>query len=273
MPGYKEPSCWKGAEEREGLLEKIDWFFILMRTDVHTCFVFLSFCLSVFLHFQMSSVSSIPSVPVAPAFIRPSVYSIPALPLLRQRKDIWAQFPVNLVPLGRGDDCAERHAIVWNRKKLLESRAVLPEDLWMTFESTIESHLLQALRASPSWSVEPAQTNKQLCVIRMSFPRDIPSKSTDVTTERSITPLLTCLNDIKRFFPVVWHCVDENNNEGKKRYTIELHHTAIKELSAALGYNAEKNIQTLLLTALHASTSWTVHPSETADEVCRLTMA
>ena len=140
----------------------------------------------------------------------------------------------------------------------------------MTFESTIESHLLQALKASPSWSVEPAQTNKQLCVIRMSFPRDNSSKRTDVTTERSITPLLTCLNDIKRFFPVVWHCVDEN--EVKKRYTLELHHTAIKEISATLNYNAEKHIQTLLLTALHASTSWAVHPAETSEEVCRLMM-
>ena len=202
-----------------------------------------------------------------------SILSIPSIPLpmLHHRKDIWEQFPVNLVPLGRGDDGAERHAIEWNRKKLLEARESLPEDAWWTFESSLERHLLVALRSSPHWSVEPAQNNKQLCIIRMAFSTKAQKKGrTDVKTERSITPLLTCLNDIKRFFPVVWHSLDDA--DGKKRYSIELHHAGVQTMTNALGYNAEKSIETLLLTALNASTSWTVETAELCGEVCRIRM-
>ena len=43
-------------------------------------------------------------------------------PVLSLRKDIWTNFPVTLVPLGTGDDGAERHAVVWHRKHLVEWR-------------------------------------------------------------------------------------------------------------------------------------------------------
>ena len=61
---------------------------------------------------------------------------------LNLRKDIWTHFPVIVVPLGRGTDGAERHAIVWNRKKLSETRASMNVNAWLDYETVQHKALI-----------------------------------------------------------------------------------------------------------------------------------
>jgi hypothetical protein len=98
-------------------------------------------------------------------------------PVLSLRKDIWTHFPVILVPLGKGNDGAERHAVAWHRKRLALWRGFRPQSYgeWMDFEECIEDRLMKSLRLSARWVVEPPQSEDQICIIRMLYGDQSPA--------------------------------------------------------------------------------------------------
>ena len=188
---------------------------------------------------------------------------------LRLRKDIWTHYPVIVVPLGRGTDGAERHAIVWNRKKIANMRASMPTDTWSQYETTQHDQLIQALQAGAKWTVEKATNPDHICVIRMKYKmHNKPASNYEAPLVRS--PILTRLTDIKAHYPVVWHAVEGAN----KTFALELHRKAIAARAETAGKGVDIEDQTvgLLMRALKASTAWRVIQPVLDGEFCRLEM-
>lgn len=198
--------------------------------------------------------------------------SVSAIPVktLKLRKDIWSKFPVIVVPLGRGTDGAERHGIVWHRKKLIFLRAALPLEAWQSYESVQQLNLIESLRLGKRWTVETSMHPEHICVIRMKFPSVTPPAA-NYESPAIRSPVLTRLSDIKLHFPVVWHDVSLPNAT-KKTFSIELHHATLHRLSKQRNCDAEDQIVGLLMRALKASTAWRVLQPETDAEFCRLEM-
>jgi len=191
-------------------------------------------------------------------------------PSLNLRKDIWTHYPVNLVPLGKGEDGAERHAIVWHRKRLQEWRASYPKQYasWLTYETWTKFRLFHSLRNSAHWIVEPATDDTHLCMIRMLYGNQTPNPVLLPITEA--LPNLTCLNDIKDYFPVVWHKQSDSN--GKTSYSIELYSKKLKEAHHQFGYDLTNICKARLLASLKASTAWKVSDNPTNPvEICTIT--
>ena len=214
------------------------------------------------------------------------------LPDLRLRKGIWENFPVDVIPI-ESTDGIERHAIVWNKKKVEEWRVerVYSEGEALEYERYAEYRLLHALRAHPhKYTIEAPKKPNQIVIIAMvpgpgAEPRGAAPRA--VVPPRAgagsaapfmnappapavpafVGPRLVKLNDIKEYFPVVWRKVD--GRPGKSTYAIELFGKKITEMSRAVGHDVRKEVTDNLLAALRASNSWTVlAPVE--REVCRI---
>lgn len=231
-------------------------------------------------------------------------------PSLRLRKDIWENFPVTVAPLGAGPDGAERHAIAWHRKNFEEWRNERTEDGYeaLNYRDITEYRLFKCLNASKYWAVEDPLTDDMICVIRMNFvPRDdatiVPavvetSPSAGAGTEeddgwttvgatkalvaaaaptrpppRSDVPLLTRLNDIKEYFPVVWH-KDESYTRTAV-YAVEIFGKKITEMARTTKRSSDDvraDVERRLTAALRASHAWRVLPA-VGKEFVRLEMA
>ena len=198
--------------------------------------------------------------------------SVPAVSLKTQklRKDIWSKFPVIVVPLGRGTDGAERHGIVWHRKKLAALRSELSLENWQQHETHQHAILMETLQSSKRWTVEVSPHPEHICVIRMKFPSVTPPAA-NYESPAIRSPVLTRLSDIKLHFPVVWHEIAVPNAT-KKTYSLELHHVTIQRLSKERNCDVEDQIVGLLMRALKASTAWRVLQPEVDAEFCRLEM-
>lgn len=215
---------------------------------------------------------------------------------MRSRKEIWENFPVCVVPLGADYTGAERHAITWHNKNLRDWREdpISREDgghgpnsgwEYSDYQTTQEYFLLETLKRSSKWTVEEAETNDQICIIRMKF---VPTASystaslnslnsstveskepehvaIDVAPARPLLPTLKRLNDIKAYVPVVWKKLDRAPRES---YALEFNRNGLKQR----GLVAEE-VKPNLLTALQASTAWRVLPSKETSDVCIIEMA
>lgn len=213
------------------------------------------------------------------------------MPALRLRKDIWENFPVNVVPM-QSKDNRECYAIQWHNKKFQEARESC-EHGWeyMDFEDDTYRRLMKSLSASRFWTVEEAAGDHDLCTIAMNFQDEKPlqtktftlpsNKETDSDNESTNTsswehvgkkasaptpayPILRRLNDIKNHFPVIWN---EVNGCKTTTYAVEVFGKRVKEQ----GLNMAK-VKTDLLVALKASRSWTVLPATNERHVCLLQM-
>lgn len=189
-----------------------------------------------------------------------------AMPSLTFRKDIWTHFPVIVVPLGRGTDGAERHAIIWNRKKLSELRTSTKPEAWLQYETAQHEQLVKCLQACNKWAVEMASNPDHICVIRMKYKMNNKPAS-NYETPIIHSPVLTRLTDIKAYFPVVWHALPN----AVKTFALELHHNDIAKMTVTRGQDVEDQIVGLLMRALKASTAWRVLQPE-GNEFCRLEM-
>lgn len=203
--------------------------------------------------------------------VESSIANAPSL-RLKLRKDIWTHFPVIVVPLGRGTDGAERHAIVWHRKKIAEMRNSAQQ--WN--ETHEQARLIKCLQENTKWILEKSTNPAHICVIRMKYAMaNAPASNYESPMIHS--PVLTRLTDIKTHFPVVWHkIIDMNNpnnpNSESKVFAIELHHKLIANSTKQKGYDAEDQIVGLLMRALKASTAWRVLQPVEDNEFCRLEM-
>ena len=189
-------------------------------------------------------------------------------PSLNLRKDIWTHYPVNLVPLGKGEDGAERHAIVWHRKRLQDWRANYPKQYanWLSYETWTKFRLFHSLRNSTHWIVEEPKEESHLCIIKMLFDNQAPKPVLLPINEA--LPNLTSLNDIKDYFPVVWHKKSE-----QQVYSIELYSKKLKDAKALFGYDLTEICKHRLLASLKASTAWKVTQSaEHGAEFCEITL-
>jgi hypothetical protein len=81
-------------------------------------------------------------------------------------------------------------------------------------------------------------------------------------------PTLTCLNDIKQYFPVVWHAVSTKTEY--PIYSVELYANQMAKMTKAAGYDITDKVKQELTVALKASPAWIVLNAETKDEFCRL---
>ena len=180
-------------------------------------------------------------------------------PMLLTRKDIWTFFPVTVVPLGSDENGAECHAIEWHTKNL---RTWIR--LWNIPRFLIHEHLKTALKASTKWYVDPPRTSSMLCVIRMRFKAAIPDR-----VEQTV-PTLTCLNDMKQYFPVVWHAVPTKTEY--PIYSVELYANQMAKMTKAAGYDITEKVRKELTAALKASPAWIVLEAQTKDEFCRVQM-
>ena len=90
-------------------------------------------------------------------------------PVLRLRKDIWTHFPVNVDPMGKGENGAERHCVEWHNGKVRQlAKEAGKSDTAM--KATLLPHLLHALSKSNAWTVEaPPPGSKCAAIIAMRF--------------------------------------------------------------------------------------------------------
>ena len=222
-----------------------------------------------------------------------SEWEVPDLVL---RKHIWEHFAVTLIPLGKDSTGAERHSVQWHRERLRMGY------LGGAFEDYAETHrrrLMQALEASTKWDVLPAETlglvtifpeteqaeeitmEHEICILRMTFLPPVTEEAPKAETPKAETPkaeswveapskpstkpTMRCLNDIKRFFHVVW---DNKTTGNPKIYIIKIHNK--NTMNAGLDV---KQHGADLLAALKLSNEWRVLRPANNTEICRIEMA
>jgi hypothetical protein len=209
------------------------------------------------------SVSVLPNDPILDTMEDPNiawgdlfVESI-AYPKVESRTAIQKKFPV-IVRLQPSKDLG----IQWNIHKLSTWRESNPNPLsWKVYETKITLDLVQALEHS-GWCVSNPTSSMFLCTIERSN-----TKSFWKYEERDC-PTLLCLNDIKMFFPVIWHNLD------KKQYNIELYHDKIEAEAGRRGVSGSRltnYLANLLHTTLRQSPAWLVRPAILPGEFCRIT--
>ena len=205
---------------------------------------------------------------VSPSSVESSIVNMPSF-RLKLRKDIWTHFPVIVVPLGRGTDGAERHAIVWHRKKIADMRNSAHS--WN--ETHEQQRLVKCLQENTKWTLEKSTNPAYICVIRMKYAMS-NAPASNYESPMIHSPVLTRLTDIKANFPVVWHKIVDMNNQNSptKVFAIELHRKLIANSSQQKGYDTEDQIVGLLMRALKASTAWRVLQPVEDNEFCRLEM-
>ena len=211
---------------------------------------------------KMSTIDLIASDPILSAMAKGDIpwgdllisHEETATPVLKTRKDIWTTFPVKLIPLGTGDDGAERHAIAWDYTRFRSGN-------WLDYERSTRERLYRGLEASKKWVVEPATPrNDYICVIRMVFEGYQP---TELCNQG---PALTTLADIYNFFPAVTYKMSNNT------HSIELHSKRLKKMSEIKGYDVTCEVEQELISALKASIRWRVLVAKLPCELCRIEM-
>jgi hypothetical protein len=92
------------------------------------------------------------------------------MPTLRQRKDIWENFPVCVKQIDNIGK-AEAYSIQWHKLNLanwMYDRLPKGDFPWDYADDT-ERRMFKALAASRYWKVQPARNENELCVIVMNF--------------------------------------------------------------------------------------------------------
>ena len=160
--------------------------------------------------------------------------------------------------------------IQWRMSKLAEWRTSNPNPLdWKPYEVSAVRSMINELRNS-GWNVSEPAHPSFICSIAHSIDN---TKSSKWVYEEPDCPTLLCLNDIKLFFPVIWHKLNPATN--CKTYSVELYHDKIRATAANRGIRPElltNHLSSLLLTTLVQSPAWNVVQSQMIGEHCRLIM-
>lgn len=189
------------------------------------------------------------------------------LPTLYELKDIWRYFPVAVANVGDG-----RYIVKWHRKNLIHWRETKSRNAheWIVYESIIHNRLMQALKASNKWRIDPPTQSDEICILVEHNDPIVLHYEPSASDVYMNVPILTSLNDIKQFFPVVWHTIP---NAPKKTFAIELFQKKVAEISR-LKHNEDVSykIRSELLESLKKSGAWKVLDPVLPGEVCRIQM-
>ena len=201
-------------------------------------------------------------------FIEPSA-SAPA-PAVLTRKAIQKKFPV-LVRL-QSTQSAKRLGIQWNMSKLANLRINNPNPLdWKTYEVQTAETLIDEL-CSSGWNVYAPSDPSFICSIERVSTTAAQRIGSRWQYEEPDCPTMLCLNDIKLFFPVIWHKVESNDC---KMYSIELYNDKIRSMAVNRGVDSERltnHLSSLLLTTLNQSPAWKVVDSTIPGEHSRIVL-
>ena len=164
--------------------------------------------------------------------------------------------------------------IQWNVRKLAEWRASNPNPLdWKLYEVQNAKAMIAALQDA-NWIVSAPTHSAFLCSIERPE-RGCSSTITDALTqwqyEEPDCPTMLCLNDIKDFFPVIWHKLD--NAKNCKVYSIELYHYKIRTMACKRSVIPEiltVHLSHLLDKTLAQSPAWEVKNANAPGEFCQL---
>lgn len=195
-----------------------------------------------------------------------------SLPDLNLRKNIWENFPVNVVPIESSDETA-RYALTWNLAKFNAWRQERAEsfDEGMEYEAFCETRLLYALKLHGSrYIVEEPRNERQICVIAMvhdgsshaSSSESVCASEVSSSTQSTTTGVLRLrtILDIRKHFPVNW------KQEGNV-IRLEFHRANLRAQGIP-----ESEVRDRLLEALNASYAWTVRASRVASVICELVL-
>ena len=186
----------------------------------------------------------------------------PSKPVLT-RKAIQKKFPV-LVRL----QSSRTLGIQWNMSKLMNWRTSSPNPLdWKTYEVQTARTLIDELRSS-GWNVSAPSDASFIC----SIDHTQRLNCLNWEYEEPDCPTMICLNDIKLFFPVIWHKFDSNDC---KMYSVELYNDKIRSMAVSRGIDSEcltKHLSSMLWTTLNQSPAWKVLASSMPGEHSRLVL-
>ena len=196
-------------------------------------------------------------------------------------------------------DNDNEYRITWHLANLREWKSTRPEtwDEFQDYEDYVQARLKYALAVhSDNYKMIPIQNPDELFRIAVkrwtktsntrrksntnrtskkpnspNSPKRSPAKNT-TRTSKSKYPTFFLLNDIKQYFPVVWHKDPRN----PKLLGMQLHKKKVQELAKEAGkplHEFEAKLISDLLHALEASEqtgAWKVMPSRSRDYVCML---
>jgi hypothetical protein len=162
--------------------------------------------------------------------------------------------------------------IQWSMQKLAQWRAshTNPRD-WKLYETSTAITMIRALSKS-GWIVSEPKQPGFICTIHKSSA--VPSaQKEEWVYEEPECPTMICLNDIKLFFPVIWHKLEQSNK--CKKYSLELYNDKIRTAAAARGVHPDiltAHLSALLHTTLRQSPAWHVVDPVLNGEHSRLDM-
>ena len=186
--------------------------------------------------------------------------------------------------------------IQWRVSKLAEWRTTNPNPLeWKSYEVNVVRTMISELQKS-GWKVlapthpsficsitrnecsdcnECSESSESAECTKSTENKDIIYKDSDESVKsvwvykEPSCPTMLCLNDIKLFFPVIWHKLESNC----KMYSLELYHDKIRTTATSHGVLPERltnHLSSLLTTTLSQSPAWNVVKSQMVGEYCRL---
>lgn len=202
------------------------------------------------------------------------------VPDISHPDSIVEHFPVVLTKIHK--DGKEGYRVTWHLANLKEWRNTRPEtwDEFQDYEDYVIARLRYALAVhSDEYKLIPTEHADELfrvLVLRRSSrntrKHEKKVRPKNVTRHANNVPKLFLLNDIKNFFPVVWHKDPRN----PKFLSIQFHRKNLQAEAMQAGIPAkeyEQAVTAKLLKALHESEgtgSWQVLPSSHKDYVCVL---
>jgi hypothetical protein len=211
------------------------------------------------------------------------------VPDISNPENIEQHFPV-IVRFDKDNE----YSITWHLANVQAWKSTRPEtwDEFQDYEDYVQARLKYALAVhSDNYKMIPIQHPDELFrfeLKRASGPKHTktrkaikspnskkspksPKKSPANKTRKHI-PTLFLLNDIKEYFPVVWHKDPRN----PKLLGLQLHKMKVQSLAKEAGKPRKEFEETLIADLLHAleaseqTGAWKVLPSRSRDYVCML---
>jgi len=157
------------------------------------------------------------------------------LPKLQQRKDIWLNYPVHVIPIGFDKEGHELHKVVWNTSLT-------------TPNVDTESQLLRALHLSNKWTLLDFDDQSIITILRMN--KSGLFRGEDVVVSE-IRPLES-IKEISNRYPVNWKQLDTNE------YGISIHRKRLNDFMRLKGYNCIHEIVNSLYSSILLNPNWKI---------------